>query len=78
MPLSRITFLKRSLSIASADAATPAPTYGDVRELEQPLHRPVLAERPVQDRQHDVDRAERRERPGRGRNGQRLGGPVGP
>ena len=27
MPLSRITFLKRSLSIASADAATPAPTY---------------------------------------------------
>ena len=72
MPLSRITFLKRSLSIASAEAATPAPTYGDVRELEQPLHRPVLAERPVQDRQHDVDRAERRERPRRGRNGQRL------
>ncbi len=28
MPLSRITFLNRSLSIASADAATPAPTYG--------------------------------------------------
>ena len=34
----------------------------DVRhpgELEQPLHGPVLAERPVQDRQHDVDAAER-------------------
>ena len=44
----------------------------DVRELEQPLHRPVLAERPVQDRQHDVDGSERRERPRRGRNGQRL------
>ena len=34
----------------------------DVRhagELEQPLHRAVLAERAVQDRQHDVDGAER-------------------
>ena len=29
-------------------------------ELEQALHRAVLAERAVQDRQHDVDRAERR------------------
>ena len=28
MPLSRMTFLNRSLSIASADAATPEPTYG--------------------------------------------------
>ena len=46
----------------SAEAATPAPTYGDVRELEQALHRPVLAERPVEDRQDDVDGAERRER----------------
>src|SRR5712691_2968486 len=27
-PLSRSTFLKRSLSMQSADAATPAPTYG--------------------------------------------------
>ena len=50
MPLSRMTFLNRSLSIASADAATPAPTYGTSSELEQPLHRAVLAERPVQDR----------------------------
>ena len=42
---------------------------GDVRELEQPLHRPVLAERPVQDREDDVDGAESsrasRPRPGR-------------
>ena len=28
---------------------------GDARELEQPLHRPVLAEGPVQDREDDVD-----------------------
>ena len=47
-----------------------------VRELEQTLHRPVLAERPVQDRQHDVDRAERRQRPALRRNGQRLRGPC--
>ena len=45
---------------------------GDVRELEQPLHRPVLAERAVQDRQDDVDGPERRERPALGRNRQRL------
>ena len=36
------------------------------RELEQSLHRAVLAERPVQDRQHDVDVGERR--PGRRRS----------
>jgi hypothetical protein len=35
------------------------PDVGHARELEQALHRPVLAERPVQDRQHDVDLAER-------------------
>ena len=44
----------------------------DARELEQPLHRPVLAERAVQDRQHDVDGSERGERAGLGGNGQRL------
>jgi hypothetical protein len=44
-----------------------------VRELEQSLHGPVLPERPVQDRQHDVDGADRRERAGLGRNGQCLG-----
>ena len=32
----------------------------DARELEQALHGAVLAEGPVQDRQDDVDRAERR------------------
>ena len=30
-----------------------------VGELEQPLHRPVLAEGAVEDRQHDIDGAER-------------------
>ena len=62
IPLSRITALNRSLSMQSAEAATPAPTYGHAGELEQPLHRPVLAERPVQHREHDVDVAERRRR----------------
>ena len=42
------------------------------RELEQALHRPVLAERAVEDRQHDVDGAERGERAALGRHGQRL------
>ena len=31
----------------------------DVRHLEQPLQPPVLPERPVQDRQHDLDPAQR-------------------
>ena len=47
---------------------------GDVGELEQPLHRPVLAERAVQDRQDDVHDADRLERPGLGRYRQRLRG----
>ena len=50
------------------------PDVGDVGQLEQALHRPVLAEGPVQDGQHDVDLAERRERAGLGRNRQRLRG----
>ena len=37
--------MNRSLSMQTAEAATPAPTYGDAGELEQPLHRAVLAER---------------------------------
>ena len=45
---------------------------GNVRELEQALHRAVLAERAVQERQNDVHGAERLERPGLGRNGQCL------
>ena len=60
MPLSRSTDLKRSLSMQSAEAVTPGPTYGDVGQLEQALHRPVLAERAVQHREDDVDVAERR------------------
>ena len=43
----------------SAEAVTPGPTYGDAGELEQALHRPVLAERAVQHREDDVDAAER-------------------
>ena len=49
---------------------------GDAGELEQPLHRAVLAEGPVQHRDHDVDLAERL-RHLRGRHGQRLGGGAG-
>ena len=45
----------------------------DARQLAEPLHGAVLAERPVEDRQHDVDRAERRGR-GVGRDGERLRG----
>src|SRR5207247_5307192 len=49
---------------ASADVGNPC-------ELQEPLHGAVLAERAVQDRQDDVDGAERRGRV-RGRNGQGL------
>ena len=47
----------------------------DAGELEQALHRPVLAERPVQDRQHDVDarRAPRASRRPRGPAASRHG-----
>ena len=44
----------------------------DAGELEQSLDGAVLAERAVEDRQHDVDGAERGERSGLGGNGQRL------
>ena len=55
----------------SAEAAWSAPTYGDARHLEQPLQAPVLAERPVQDRQHDLDPGQRgRDLAGHARNGQ--------
>src|SRR4029077_14888706 len=47
---------------------------GDIRELEQALHGAVLAERAVQDRQDDVDRPDRGERPASGWNRQRLRG----
>ena len=43
----------------SAEAVTPAPTYGTSGELEQALHRAVLAERAVQHGEDDVDRRER-------------------
>ena len=42
----------------SADASTPAPTYGDVEALEQALDGAVLAERPVQGGEHDVGAVE--------------------
>jgi hypothetical protein len=46
---------------------------GDTGQLEQALHRAVLAEGAVQDREDDVDLAERG-RNFRGRDRQRLGG----
>ena len=65
MPASRSTALQTDLSIASAEPSTPAPTYGTSSISQQPLDGAVLAERAVQDRQHDVD-VERR--PGGGRH----------
>ena len=46
---------------------------GDVRQLEEPLHGPVLSERPVQDWKDHVHSGERL-RDARGRHGQRLHG----
>ena len=60
MPWSRSTDLKTSLSMQSAEASTPAPTYGHAGQLEQALHRAVLAERPVQDGEDHVDVGQRR------------------
>ena len=45
---------------------------GDARELEEALHGAVLAERAVEDREHDVDLAERRGRRGVGDDRERL------
>ena len=58
----------------SAEAATPAPTYGDSGELEEALDGPVLAERAVEDRQHDVDLADRARRRRVREDGKRLDG----
>src|SRR5215218_1598607 len=52
IPLSRMTALKRSLSMQSADV-------GDARELQESLDGTVLAKRAVQDGKNDVDIAER-------------------
>jgi hypothetical protein len=49
---------------------------GNSGELAEPLHRSVLAERPMEDRQHDVHRSERR-RCRVGRDGKRLRGRRG-
>jgi hypothetical protein len=53
-------------------ARDPRADVRDACKLEQPLHRPVLAERAVEDRQDDVDRAEGGESPSLRVNGQRL------
>ena len=46
--------LKRTLSMHSALASTPAADVGHVEQLEQPLDGAVLAERAVQRREHGV------------------------
>ena len=56
----------------SADAATPCADVRHAGELEQSLHRAVLAERTVKDREDDVDLAERRRRGGVRYDRQRL------
>ncbi len=43
------------MSMPTADASTPAPTYGKPGEIEQALHRPVFTERAVENGKHDVD-----------------------
>jgi len=42
-----------------------------VGQLQQPLDRPILAERPVQQRKHDIHRTELVRRPARLEDGQR-------
>ena len=76
-PLSRMTDLKRSLSIAERRGGHARADVGDAGELEEPLDGAVLAERPVQDGEDDVHLAERLRhapspRPGRGRPSGRL------
>ncbi len=53
----RSTFMT-CLSIIAADAEHARPDVAHVGELEQALDRAVLAERPVQQREDDVDLAE--------------------
>ena len=47
--------LHHALSMPTAEARTPQPTYGDVGQLEQPLNRAVLAVRSVQHRKDHVE-----------------------
>ena len=87
MPRSRSTALKRSLSMQSAEAATPAPTYGTSASSSSPWTVPSSPNGPVQDREDDVDARERlrhaaaaaqhRERLGRGQRLQ-LGAALPP
>jgi hypothetical protein len=64
--------LEEVLVHAERGCGNARPDVRDAGKLEQALNGPVLAERAVQDRQHDIDGAERRRRVRR-RNGQRLG-----
>ena len=51
--------LHQVLVHADGRGRDPGADVGDVGELEQPLHRAVLAERSVEDRQHDLDAGQR-------------------
>ncbi len=55
MPLASHTSLVRHLSIASADAITPLPVYGNLQRLERALDRAVLAEAAVQRDEHAIE-----------------------
>ena len=59
IPLSRSTDLNRSLSMHRRRRRHAGADVGHVRELEQPLHRPVLAERPMEHREDHVHAGER-------------------
>ena len=63
MPWSRSTALKTSLSMQSAEREHARADVRHAGELEQALHRPVLAERSVQHREDDVDVARASSRP---------------
>ena len=54
-PRARKTTFISALSMPTAEASTPQPTYGDVGQLEQALHRAVFAVGAVEDREDDVE-----------------------
>ena len=60
IPWSRITALKRSLSMQTRRGGVVGADVRDAGHLEEPLQPPVLAERPVQDRQDDLDAGQSR------------------
>ena len=80
MPASRSSRLQTSLSMQTAAPSTPTPDVGDVEHVEQALDGAVLAVRPVQDREDDVELGQdaRRDRGGSAARSGRRAGPGPP